>query len=217
MRLRGRSRPRDIVPIEYHVSADEGDDVTYRSQGSRYSDRHQWWYFPDVTIDEMIVFIGFDSARPDSPNTLHVAFEDTDGARSGATLERRDPLLRAVRLSRLGRTRRSRRGSARPGSPTVRRRAGNHLDPAVRGSDGGPGPGREQRTRSIGCPHRARSGAGGAARHRRARRARARRRRPGARPRFRRRRDGLPRRPPRCWRTAWKSSSARAMSVTAIV
>jgi hypothetical protein len=67
----------DIIPIDYHVSAEEGDDVTYRSQGSRYSDRHRWWYFPDVTIDEMIVFIGFDSARPDSPNTLHVAFEDT--------------------------------------------------------------------------------------------------------------------------------------------
>ena len=67
----------DIIPIDYHVSADEGDDVTYRSQGSRYSDRHRWWYFPDVTIDEMIVFIGFDSARPDAPNTLHVAFEDT--------------------------------------------------------------------------------------------------------------------------------------------
>ncbi len=66
----------DIVPIDYHLSTDEGD-VTYRSQGSHYSDHHEWWYFPDLTIDEMIVFVGSDSTRPYEPNTLHVAFEDT--------------------------------------------------------------------------------------------------------------------------------------------
>ena len=66
----------DMIPLEYHLSSDEGD-VTYRSRGSRYSDRHEWWYYPDVTIDEMIVFIGFDSERPDTASTLHVAFEDT--------------------------------------------------------------------------------------------------------------------------------------------
>jgi hypothetical protein len=64
----------DLVPLEYHLTSDEGD-VTYRSRGSRHSDRHQWWYYPDATIDEMLVFIGFDSARPDT-RTLHVAFED---------------------------------------------------------------------------------------------------------------------------------------------
>ena len=70
------SRRADIVPIDYHLSSDEGD-ITYRSQGSHYSDRHEWWYFPDLTIDEMIVFVGSDSTRPYEPNTLHVAFEDT--------------------------------------------------------------------------------------------------------------------------------------------
>jgi hypothetical protein len=65
----------DIVPLEYHVGT-EGNDVTYRSQGSRHSDRHEWWYFPDLTVDDLLLFVGFDSAHPDTPSSLHVSFED---------------------------------------------------------------------------------------------------------------------------------------------
>jgi hypothetical protein len=65
----------DIVPLEYHVGTD-GSDVTYRSQGSRFSDRHEWWYFPDLTVDELLLFVGFDSSRADRPASLHVSFED---------------------------------------------------------------------------------------------------------------------------------------------
>jgi hypothetical protein len=65
----------DIVPIEYHLKSGPRD-VTYKSRASRYSGRHRWWYFPEMTIDEMLVLIGFDSARPDTMNPLHVAFED---------------------------------------------------------------------------------------------------------------------------------------------
>jgi hypothetical protein len=69
-------RDADMIPLEYHVRSDQGD-VTYRSRGARYSDRHQWWYFPDMAVDEMIVFSGFDSDAPDARSTLHVAVEDT--------------------------------------------------------------------------------------------------------------------------------------------
>jgi hypothetical protein len=65
----------DIVPLIYHVGTD-GSDVTYRSQGSRYGERHDWWYFPDLTVDELVVFVGFDSARGNRPASLHVSFED---------------------------------------------------------------------------------------------------------------------------------------------
>jgi hypothetical protein len=65
----------DIVPLEYHVRTD-GSDVTFRSQGSRYSDRHEWWYFPDLTVDDLLLFVGFDSSRADVPSSLHVSFED---------------------------------------------------------------------------------------------------------------------------------------------
>jgi len=66
----------DIIPIDYHMNSG-GRDVNYRSRGSHYNAQHQWWYFPDMTIDEMLVFKGFDSASADATNTLHVAFEDT--------------------------------------------------------------------------------------------------------------------------------------------
>jgi len=65
----------DIVPLQYHVGTD-GSDVTYRSQGSRYSERHDWWYFPDLTVDDLVLFVGFDSSRADRPASLHVSFED---------------------------------------------------------------------------------------------------------------------------------------------
>jgi len=65
----------DIVPLEYHVGTD-GSDVTYRSQGSRFSERHEWWYFPDLTVDDLLLFVGFDSSRADRPASLHVSFED---------------------------------------------------------------------------------------------------------------------------------------------
>jgi hypothetical protein len=74
----------DIVPIEYHLQSGPRD-VTYRSRGARYSERHAWWYFPDMTRDEMIVFKGFDSAASETPSVLHTAFED---ATSGATAPR---------------------------------------------------------------------------------------------------------------------------------
>lgn len=69
-------RSEDIIPMDYHmISGDK--EVTYRTRGARYSPRHKWWWFPDMTPDEMIVFKGFDSANPDGMRPLHVAFEDT--------------------------------------------------------------------------------------------------------------------------------------------
>ena len=56
-------------------------DVTYQSSGARYSPRHDWWYFPDMTQQELLVFIGFDSALGDGFKTLHVAIEDETQAK----------------------------------------------------------------------------------------------------------------------------------------
>jgi hypothetical protein len=68
-------KPEDIVPIEYHMKTPERD-VTYQSSGARFSPRHDWWYFPDMTPQELLVFIGFDSALGDDFKTLHVAIAD---------------------------------------------------------------------------------------------------------------------------------------------
>ena len=111
----------DIVPLEYHVGTD-GSDVTYRSQGSRYSDRHEWWYFPDLTRRRPAPLRRVRLRAPRLPQLAARVVRGSDGARSGAAGEHRDPVLRPVRLTRPARvrtrrTRRSRRGSARPGSP----------------------------------------------------------------------------------------------------
>ena len=68
-------RPEDIVPIDYHIQTDERE-ITYRSSGARFGKDHEWWYFPDMTSDEMIVFKGYDSALGEDFKTLHVAIED---------------------------------------------------------------------------------------------------------------------------------------------
>jgi hypothetical protein len=65
----------DLIPIDYLQDAG-GRHRVVRSWGSRHSPRHAWWYFPDMTVDEMIVFKGFDSASPGAASTLHVAFDD---------------------------------------------------------------------------------------------------------------------------------------------
>lgn len=65
----------DVVSIEYHKEED-GRDVIYWSSGARFSPRHEWWFYPDMTPDEMLVFKGYDSELGDSMKTLHVAIED---------------------------------------------------------------------------------------------------------------------------------------------
>lgn len=67
--------PTDIIPLDYHMRT-ETRDITYKSSAARYNPSHAWWYYPDMTSEEMLVFIGYDSARGDSFKTLHVSFED---------------------------------------------------------------------------------------------------------------------------------------------
>lgn len=65
----------DIVPMEFH--GPEGDRNAFvRSRACHYAAGHRWYYFPDMTPDEVLVFKGFDSAVPDARNALHTAFRD---------------------------------------------------------------------------------------------------------------------------------------------
>jgi hypothetical protein len=70
-------KSEDLIPVEFHVVSKEQDlDLVYRSRAGRYGEGHQWWYFPNMTVDEIMVFKGFDSALPETMNPLHAAFED---------------------------------------------------------------------------------------------------------------------------------------------
>lgn len=68
-------RMSDCVPIDYHMTRD-GQDIYYTTSGARFSPEHRWWYYPDMTRDEMLVFKGFDSTLGDAFKTLHVAIAD---------------------------------------------------------------------------------------------------------------------------------------------
>ena len=41
-----------------------------------YSPRHEWYNFSDMTPDEILLFIGYDYARPQKCGAMHTAFRD---------------------------------------------------------------------------------------------------------------------------------------------
>ncbi len=49
----------------------DGQDIYYTTSGARFSPDDRWWYYPDMTRDEMLVFKGFDSALGDGFKTLY--------------------------------------------------------------------------------------------------------------------------------------------------
>lgn len=44
--------------------------------GARHDPAHQWYYFPDMTSDEVLLWKGYDSAEVPAQPTLHSAFDD---------------------------------------------------------------------------------------------------------------------------------------------
>ncbi len=42
----------------------------------RYSPDHEWWYFPDMTRDEILFFVFHDSDHSRAWRVLHSAFRD---------------------------------------------------------------------------------------------------------------------------------------------
>lgn len=54
-----RFRLTTSCPIEYHMKTPSATSPTNRNR-ARFSPRHDWWYFPDMTPQELLVFIGFD-------------------------------------------------------------------------------------------------------------------------------------------------------------
>lgn len=66
----------DIVPMEFHGPEGNRNEFV-RSRAGRHNAAHKWFYFPDMTPDEVLIFKGFDSSEPDALNALHTAFHDT--------------------------------------------------------------------------------------------------------------------------------------------
>lgn len=73
-----RSVPQEALGTYFLV---EGGDKSPRRMGQNlklhYSPGHAWWYYPQMTKDEALVFYTYDGREPESPRfTLHSAFDE---------------------------------------------------------------------------------------------------------------------------------------------
>lgn len=67
--------PRDIVTTKGVVPLPGGAEAYYEFCLYRYNPDHRWAYFPEMTRDEVALFLGYDSRDPDL-RVPHCAFDD---------------------------------------------------------------------------------------------------------------------------------------------
>lgn len=65
----------DRIPEDPLVEVDESQMITSGSEFV-YSPDHEWWYFPDMTRDEVLFFVFHDSDHSRAWRVLHSAFRD---------------------------------------------------------------------------------------------------------------------------------------------
>ena len=60
-------------------SVKEGEVLGGRA-GCVHSDKHKWYIFPQQTKDELLLFVGYDSAAPTFTPTIHTSWDNSDMA-----------------------------------------------------------------------------------------------------------------------------------------
>lgn len=76
----GRTVPAsDIVLMDVTFGKGTSPADKFVSRGVYYNSNHEWYYFPDMGEDEVIVFKGFDTALGDASNLAHTAFDNPAG------------------------------------------------------------------------------------------------------------------------------------------
>jgi hypothetical protein len=65
----------DRLPDDPFAEVDESKIITSGSE-FLYSPEHEWWYFPDMTRDELLFFVFHDSDHDRAWRVLHSAFRD---------------------------------------------------------------------------------------------------------------------------------------------
>ncbi|MBM7061026.1 hypothetical protein JQX08_09935 [Pseudomonas sp. UL073] len=66
----------DMIQMDFIGPKGSRNELVH-SRGCRYSPDHEWYYFPNMTPDEVLIFKGFDSDCPDAMNAMHTAFDDS--------------------------------------------------------------------------------------------------------------------------------------------
>ena len=66
----------ETMEFDVTIGPEDIPGNTFVARVCRRSDAHRWYYFSNLTRDEVIVFKAFDSAAPDALNVAHTAFDD---------------------------------------------------------------------------------------------------------------------------------------------
>ena len=86
------SVPASDVVLYDAIIGDLGEKLdVIEARGCRYGPGHRWWCAPDMRPEEMLVFVGYDSADPQAVQPFHTGFDipGCEGAEPRASLEAR--------------------------------------------------------------------------------------------------------------------------------
>jgi hypothetical protein len=68
----------DLVPADAVFDAPGAPEFSFEAYLVRYNPRHRWSYFPDMTVDETLVFKAYDTDSSQPLRVPHCAFDDPD-------------------------------------------------------------------------------------------------------------------------------------------
>ncbi len=80
---RSSVRPQDVVFYDAVIGEKGTALETIEARSCRYAPGHRWWYASDMGAEDLLVFIGHDSADPDAVQPFHTGF-DVPGCESAA-------------------------------------------------------------------------------------------------------------------------------------
>jgi hypothetical protein len=69
-------KPEDEIPVTAVTATRSTGELRHDTTGFLYNPDHRWFYFPDMTRDEVIVFKSHDSATDVTRRVAHTAFSD---------------------------------------------------------------------------------------------------------------------------------------------
>ena len=83
--------PSDVVMYDAVIGAKDTALELIEARGCRYGPGHRWWYASDMGPEDILVFVGYDSAAPDAVQPFHTGFDipGHDKAAPRASLEAR--------------------------------------------------------------------------------------------------------------------------------
>ena len=66
----------DAIPFHAVVGPKDVPGSEFDARMCKYRPDHRWYYFSNMTPDELLVFKGYDSEGPHAMNAMHTAFDN---------------------------------------------------------------------------------------------------------------------------------------------